>query len=69
MYGYTAVVKPIRDVYRNYDEVKRMKSIMSILGFAILFIAGLNYVLISISSLAYRAKSVGVHKSSGRERW
>lgn len=65
MYGYTAVVKPIRDVYRNYDEVKRMKSIMSILGFAILFIAGLNYVLISISSLAYRAKSVGVHKSSG----
>ena len=65
MYGYTAMVKPIRDVYRNYDEVKRMKSIMSILGFVILFIAGLNYVLISISSLAYRAKSVGVHKSSG----
>ena len=42
-----------------------MRVIMSILGFAILFIAALNYVLISISSLSYRAKSVGVHKCSG----
>ena len=51
--------------YRNYDDVQRMRVIMSILGFAILFIAALNYVLISISSLSYRAKSVGVHKCSG----
>ena len=64
-YGYTAFVKPIRDVYRNEDQVKRMDSIMSILAFAILFIAALNYVLISISSLTYRAKAVGVHKCSG----
>lgn len=42
-----------------------MTGIMSILGFAILFIATLNYVLISISSLAHRAKAVGVHKCSG----
>ena len=64
-YGYRAFVKPIRDTYRNYDSVKRMRNIMSILGLAILFIAALNYVLISISSLSYRAKSVGVHKCSG----
>ena len=64
-YGYTAFVQPIRDTYRNYDDVQRMRVIMSILGFAILFIAALNYVLISISSLSYRAKSVGVHKCSG----
>ena len=38
---------------------------MSILALAILFIAALNYVLISISSLTYRAKAVGVHKCSG----
>lgn len=62
---YTAFVQPIRDTYRNYDDVQRMRVIMSILGFAILFIAALNYVLISISSLSYRAKSVGVHKCSG----
>ena len=64
-YGYTAVVKPIRDTYRNYESVKRMRNIMSVLGFAILFIAALNYVLISISSLTYRAKAVGVHKCNG----
>ena len=64
-YGYTAFVKPIRDVYRDEDQVKRMDNIMSILALAILFIASLNYVLISISSLTYRAKAVGVHKCSG----
>lgn len=64
-YGYTAFVKPIRDVYRDEDQVKRMDSIMSILALAILFIASLNYVLISISSLTYRAKAVGMHKCSG----
>lgn len=64
-FGYSAFVQPIRDTYRKYDQVERMSSIMSILGFAILFIAALNYVLISISSLSYRAKSVGVHKCSG----
>ena len=64
-YGYTAFVKPIRDTYWNYESVKRMRNIMSVLGFAILFIAALNYVLISISSLTYRAKAVGVHKCNG----
>lgn len=64
-FGYTAFVRPIRDTYRNYEDVSRMRSIMSILGLAILFIAALNYVLISISSLHYRAKAVGVHKCNG----
>lgn len=64
-FGYTAFVAPIRDTYRNYESVKRMSTIMSILALAILFIATLNYVLISISSLSYRAKGVGVHKCSG----
>ncbi len=63
--GYTAFVKPIRDVYREEPDVKRMRNIMSILGIIILFIATLNYVLISISSLSYRAKAIGVHKCSG----
>lgn len=65
IYGYSAFVKPIRDTYRDNEDVKRMRNIMSVLGLAILFIAALNYVLISISSLNYRAKSVGVHKCSG----
>ena len=58
-------MKPLRDVYRGDDAVRRMNAITLILGLAILFIAALNYVLISISSLSYRAKAVGVHKCNG----
>lgn len=65
IFGYSAFVKPIRDTYRENEDVKRMRNIMTILGLAILFIAALNYVLVSISSLSYRAKMVGVHKCSG----
>lgn len=64
-FGITVTAKPIRDTYRDYEEVKRMRNIMLILGIAILFITALNYVLISISSLSRRAKSIGVHKCSG----
>lgn len=56
---------PIRDTYRYQDEVRQMTLTLSILGFAILFISALNYVLLSISSLSQRAKSIGVHKCSG----
>lgn len=63
--GYSAYLKPIRDTYRGADEVKRMHNIMLILGIAILFITALNYVLVSISSLSRRAKSIGVHKCNG----
>lgn len=64
-FGITVTARPIRDTYRGYEEVKRMRNIMLILGIAILFITALNYVLISISSLSRRAKSIGVHKCSG----
>lgn len=64
-FGISAQAAPIRDTYRGYEEVRRMRNIMSILGAAILFITALNYVLISISSLSRRAKAVGVHKCSG----
>ena len=66
-FSMKAEARPIRDTYRNYDEVKRMSSIMAILAGSILFITALNYVLISISSLSRRAKAVGVHKCSGAE--
>ena len=62
-----AEVRPIRDTYRNQDDVKRMTGIMSILAGAILFITALNYALLSISSLSRRAKAIGVHKCSGAE--
>ncbi|WP_455585979.1 ABC transporter permease [Bacteroides sp.] len=64
-FGYAAFVKPIRDVYRDNEDVRRMRNIMTVLGIIILFIVSLNYVLISISSLSYRAKAIGVHKCNG----
>lgn len=66
--SYTAKMAPLRDTYRKSEEVRRMVAVMSILGFSILFITTLNYVLISISSFSHRAKLVGVHKCSGAGR-
>ena len=63
--NYTVRIAPIRDTYRGYEDVRRMKSILLVMGLAILFIAALNYALLSISSLSRRAKAVGVHKCSG----
>ena len=58
-------LQPIREVYAGKEEVHKMILIMSLLAVAILFVASMNYVLISISSLARRAKAVGVHKCNG----
>ena len=66
-FNMEAEARPIRDTYRNYDEVKRMSTIMAILAVSILFITALNYALLSISSLSRRAKAIGVHKCSGAE--
>ena len=63
--GLAAKIAPLRDTYRDYEDVQRSKVILLVMGFAILFIAALNYALISISSLSRRAKAVGVQKCSG----
>ena len=42
-----------------------MVVIMSVLAFALLFVAAMNYILNSVSSLPIRARSVGVHKCNG----
>ena len=64
-FGYTVKIAPLRDTYRGYDDMKRSKVILLVMGFSILFIAALNYALISISSLSRRAKAVGVQKCNG----
>lgn len=64
-WSYAAYVQPLRDTFRQQDDVRRMYTIMLTLGLSILFITALNYALISISSLSRRAKMVGVHKCSG----
>ncbi|MDR2921697.1 MAG: ABC transporter permease [Tannerella sp.] len=61
----TFYLKPVADVHTRNPEVIRTNVVLSILAFALLFAAAMNYVLISVSSLAKRTKSIGIHKCSG----
>lgn len=57
--------RPLQEYHTSNSTVRIMVLMMSVLGIAILLIAAFDYVLIAISSLARRAKSIGVHKCSG----
>ncbi len=56
---------PVTKLHSGLSDVRRLVMILSILAFSLLFVAAMNYVLISISSLAERSKSVGIHKCNG----
>lgn len=60
-----AFVAPLRDTHSGEKTIKQVIQVLSILGIAILIITALNYVLFSLSSLARRAKAIGVHKCNG----
>ncbi len=57
----------ISQLRADNKTVQTMIIILSILGTTILLIASMNYVLISVSSIDRRAKSVGVHKCNGAD--
>ncbi len=61
----TFYLKPVTEVHSSNLDVRRSNIILSILAFSLLFAAAMNYVLISISSLAKRSKAVGIQKCSG----
>ena len=63
--GIEVMVSPLRRLHLDNWNTVKMLYIMGILAIALLFTATLNYVLISLSSLAYRAKAIGVHKCNG----
>ncbi|NDV81377.1 FtsX-like permease family protein [Bacteroides sp. 51] len=54
-----------KDAYLQNPQLKMKLVMMGVLAIALLLIAALNYVLISISSLTIRAKGIGVHKCNG----
>lgn len=56
---------PVGKIHSGSADVKRLVVVLSLLAFSLLFVAAMNYVLISISSLAKRTKSVGIHKCNG----
>lgn len=56
---------PLVKYHLESSEVHKRLFIYGFLGFAIFFVAIMNYMLISIANLSRRAKSVGVHKCNG----
>lgn len=60
-YGVISLVK----YHLDFSDVQKRLVIYGFLGFAIFFVAIMNYMLISIATLSRRAKGVGVHKCSG----
>ncbi len=56
---------PVTEYHAGSPEVRRTCLVLSLLAFSLLFAAAMNYILISVSSLARRAKSVGIHKCNG----
>lgn len=56
---------PLPRLHTLSDQVNQRLVIYAFLGFAIFFVAIMNYMLIVIANLSRRAKSVGVHKCSG----
>ncbi|MDR2497318.1 MAG: ABC transporter permease [Tannerellaceae bacterium] len=56
---------PLLEVHNGTPEVKRMTAILSVLAFALIFTASLNYVLIIVSSLVGRSKEMAVNKCYG----
>lgn len=62
---FGVIARPLHEYMKNDDDTKRMCTIMGVLAAALILIASLNYVLLSLSSLSRRAKVIGVQKCSG----
>jgi len=59
------LIRPLSETSRGYDSHRTILAIAAILGLSLILVTALNYVLMSIASLSYRAKAIGVHKCSG----
>lgn len=57
--------QPLVDIQWDDKDTRTRLYIYGFLGFAVFFVAIMNYVLIAIATMNRRAKSVGVHKCSG----
>jgi len=64
-FEFNYFLNPVKELHSGDATMKRMIMILSLLAFALLLVSAMNYVLISISSLATRAKAIGIHKCNG----
>lgn len=58
---------PLTSLHSDNSDVKRMVLMLSLLAFAILFTAVLNYVLVVVSTLVTRTREVAIRKCYGAE--
>lgn len=56
---------PVGKIHSGEANVRRMVVILGLLAFSLLFVAAMNYALISVSSLVKRSRSIGLHKCNG----
>lgn len=62
---FTYRLTPLLELHKGTPEVKRMFKLLSLLAFALIFTAVMNYILIVISSLVNRSKEMAVNKCYG----
>lgn len=65
---YEIKLRAITQIMVNYDNVKRMIPIMSILAWAILLLSLMNFLLLVVGTALNRSKSMIVHKCYGAGR-
>lgn len=65
---YSYYLKPVDEIYRSLPDVRQKTILFSVLALLVLGISSVNYILISLSALRKRAKSVAVFKGSGASK-
>ncbi|WP_294081918.1 FtsX-like permease family protein [Proteiniphilum sp. UBA5384] len=63
----TYALLPLKSIHSDSPEVKRMTLLLTIIAFALILTAILNYVLIVITALVGRSREIAVYKCYGAE--
>ena len=64
-YAFTFYLKPITELHTGNPETRQTLWVLSVLATLLFVAVSFNYVMISISSLAHRARTMAVFKSVG----
>ena len=62
---FSVYLKPLTELHTGNPETRQTLAVLSILAVLILVAISLNYVMLSISSLASRARTMAIHKCYG----
>ena len=62
-------LEPLTESHMAAPGVSSRNMLLGVLGFCLLLAAVLNYVLVSVSSLSARSRTLAVHKCNGARSW